>query len=531
MAEGVVLRSSFGRNIISPRHNSSGKGFGLGTIDTKPAGLEEHYRTNIDKLLNRMGQHVEQSMIVMAKMEYTELMKMERQLKQLDNKTFQKTSELKPRPNSTIDNLWGPQLFHIIQKSRDTQLRSLSDDALRELNALQRSAKACSELNQSNPDGTPREIKLKQNLSGSFLVRRNSNQGQNHRSPPKGSPMRAVHPVEEVTTKPLHPGNKATATKPDFSKSFIKGSIMDSSFNRSITPSNRPPSAQRPKIGQRGSGGAIHLSKEEHDRLQRKIKQQEMQIEELTTRLSSFASKQLLAGNPNMADLSDKNRPTKIGEKFGLLFDEEWSEAFESFNEKLGYPEEECLRVLSKILRLAFDFCKTTSESQLQDLSASMKMHILHPVSFSNNSPNNSLTSSIGSINLRLSESEGKVLQSLCHRHSKEFRKAAGLKSVPDLQEIFKAQDLRKNFQLEPRQLPKPILEYVNACIEITWLMCIQDPPMVITWASERETINTNYYKCYKTSGNTVKLCVWPLLLLHSKGPIVSKGYILPNER
>lgn len=84
---GVVLRSSFGRNIISPRHNCSGKGFGLGTIDTKPAGLEEHYRTNIDKLLNKMGQHVEQSRIVMAKMEYTELMKMEKQLKQLDNKT------------------------------------------------------------------------------------------------------------------------------------------------------------------------------------------------------------------------------------------------------------------------------------------------------------------------------------------------------------------------------------------------------------------------------------------------------------
>lgn len=53
-----------------------------------------------------------------------------------------------------------------------------------------------------------------------------------------------------------------------------------------------------------------------------------------------------------MADLSDKNRPTKIGEKFGLLFDEEWSEAFESFNEKLRFPEEECLRVLSKILRV-----------------------------------------------------------------------------------------------------------------------------------------------------------------------------------
>lgn len=58
---------------------------------------------------------------------------------------FQKTSELKPRPNTKVDDLWGPQLFHIIQKSRDTQLWSLADDALRELNALQRSAKAYDE--------------------------------------------------------------------------------------------------------------------------------------------------------------------------------------------------------------------------------------------------------------------------------------------------------------------------------------------------------------------------------------------------
>lgn len=84
---GVVLRSSFGRNIKAPRHGSSGKGFGLGTNDIKPAGLEEHCRTNIDKLLNKMGQHVEQSMIMMANMEYTELMNLEKKLKQLDNKT------------------------------------------------------------------------------------------------------------------------------------------------------------------------------------------------------------------------------------------------------------------------------------------------------------------------------------------------------------------------------------------------------------------------------------------------------------
>lgn len=60
-------------------------------------------------------------------------------------------------------------------------------------------------------------------------------------------------------------------------------------------------------------------------------------------RLSSFVSKQLLVGNLNMVDLSDKNWFIKIGEKFGLLFDEEWFEVFEFFNEKLWFLEEECL--------------------------------------------------------------------------------------------------------------------------------------------------------------------------------------------
>ena len=51
-----------------------------------------------------------------------------------------------------------------------------------------------------------------------------------------------------------------------------------------------------------------------------------------------------------MADLSDKNRPTKIGEKFGELYDEEWSDAFDAFHTQLKYTEEKCLQVLLRIL-------------------------------------------------------------------------------------------------------------------------------------------------------------------------------------
>lgn len=51
-----------------------------------------------------------------------------------------------------------------------------------------------------------------------------------------------------------------------------------------------------------------------------------------------------------MVDFSDKNWFIKIGEKFGLLFDEEWFEVFEFFNEKFWFLEEECCEFCLKYL-------------------------------------------------------------------------------------------------------------------------------------------------------------------------------------
>lgn len=86
-------------------------------------------------------------------------------------------------------------------------------------------------------------------------------------------------------------------------------------------------------------------------------------------RLSKFASQQLTAGNPNIADLSDKHRPTKIGEFYSELYDNEWSEAFEVIK-PLVYPHatedpdteyfEEVLRILKNILMVrTFSCCES----------------------------------------------------------------------------------------------------------------------------------------------------------------------------
>jgi len=38
--------------------------------------------------------------------------------------------------------------------------------------------------------------------------------------------------------------------------------------------------------------------------------------------------------NPNIVDLSDKHRPTKLAEVFSEIYDNEWTDAFELFEKE-----------------------------------------------------------------------------------------------------------------------------------------------------------------------------------------------------
>lgn len=54
----------------------------------------------------------------------------------------------------------------------------------------------------------------------------------------------------------------------------------------------------------------------------------------LYQRLSKIAGSKLTSNNPDIADLSDDNRPTKLAEKFGQLYDDAWTDSLEELTEK-----------------------------------------------------------------------------------------------------------------------------------------------------------------------------------------------------
>ena len=50
-------------------------------------------------------------------------------------------------------------------------------------------------------------------------------------------------------------------------------------------------------------------------------------------RLSSLDGDKLTKGNPAITDLGDPNRPMKLAEKYGELYDNEWTDALDSTEE------------------------------------------------------------------------------------------------------------------------------------------------------------------------------------------------------
>ncbi|XP_053392088.1 uncharacterized protein LOC128554801 [Mercenaria mercenaria] len=216
---------------------------------------------------------------------------------------------------------------------------------------------------------------------------------------------------------------------------------------------------------------------------------------ELLTRLSATASAKLTDDNPNIADLSDINRPTKLSEQFSELYDNEWTDAFEALtNTKKGNkPEEEACKLLLGVMTTIYSKCYEKSKDGLHEL-----------------------TKALSSFN------------------GMEVPSKVVLKAVKD--------DRKKNYSYtitKLREEVKPSLQsiitendtcfienYIDKCITLCWLMAIQDPPVYIDVETQRHDakLDTERYKHYTQSGTAVDYIVWPVLYLHEGGHILCKG-------
>ncbi|XP_052719813.1 uncharacterized protein LOC128191669 [Crassostrea angulata] len=340
--------------------------------------------------------------------------------------------------------------------------------------------------------------------------------------------------------------------------------------------------------------------------MQYKLKEKNQEIEYLSTRLrlSEYTNQHLMEFIPNMADQSDIYCPTRLGEMYSQLFDDEWSEALEVFKPKTEDEDDDIfsdtLYILQDLLMNIFEFCKDQSKSQklyFEDILAVAiglkEQHVLKKQDTAtqmdntfdeNNSGHQAIRNSgqrdhsqqtykdivgeeffnqtpseksqevseEGKTNTDKSDSsqkdpaqepekedkhsEGKdyresVIYPTIDRHARVFQKAAASTSTKTKSKLFTTSKLPFLIPDETARADVRLLTYVRKCVELCWYMCMQDPPMTIISPIQGQLVDKALFSFHGRRGKIVEVCVWPALLLHENGPLVCKGYVLPEER
>lgn len=211
--------------------------------------------------------------------------------------------------------------------------------------------------------------------------------------------------------------------------------------------------------------------------------------ETLKNRLSQLAGAKLTEGNPNIADLSDKNRPTNLAEHFSELYDNEWTDALEELTDSESKSEEEGIKILFDIVKDAYAFSSKQATFFYDSVSKGME-------GFGLENPN-------------------KWPHGLS-KQVKDHRKSISVLVAGTLGQAF-----LKN---QKQKYGKATAKYAEACATLCLYMCVQDPAVYIDSDVPKGKFDKDKYRAYTKSGEEYAFLVWPPLFLHKEGPMLGKG-------
>ncbi|KAL3879269.1 hypothetical protein ACJMK2_031571 [Sinanodonta woodiana] len=241
---------------------------------------------------------------------------------------------------------------------------------------------------------------------------------------------------------------------------------------------------------------------QELDSLREQTHRLEDEVNTLRFRLSELASAKMTHDNPTITDLSDPDRPTKLAEKYSILYDNQWTDAFAELTKSEPKASEKAItEQLLNILTDGFNFCKKVRQDQVTKLEQTM----LDPAQSTKSSQSNS-----------------NQVNEIFTKHLRDAAKACGIVTSEN---IFKAfvSDTKKNTKYE--KWMKVCGAYIEECVRLCWLMQVQNPPVCIDLASkDGQPFLKDAYREYTSSGKKIAFIVWPALFLHEKGPLLIKG-------
>ncbi|KAH3819077.1 hypothetical protein DPMN_120808 [Dreissena polymorpha] len=217
-------------------------------------------------------------------------------------------------------------------------------------------------------------------------------------------------------------------------------------------------------------------------KLRKRLTDVENELNETKTRLSRTMGDKLTDNNPAITDLSDKNRPVKLAERYSELYDNEWTDSFEIIH-KVYRDERNTVAQLLKILMDVAEFCRTESQKQFKKMRAAIA-----------------------------GENTGDTpLPKPVEKQLRDCRKVMAEKAGYTLYEMYEAKLRQSTSSVAREALIVP--GYLKEAFTLCWQMCVQDPPVVFDEPPKHgDTLKSELYKSYTRGGACVDFLVWPAL-------------------
>ncbi|XP_078323987.1 uncharacterized protein LOC111125351 isoform X2 [Crassostrea virginica] len=288
------------------------------------------------------------------------------------------------------------------------------------------------------------------------------------------------------------------------------------------------------------------------------LKKLQIEKERLLTRLSEVAGSKLTAGNPNITDLSDSNRPTKIAEQFSELYDNLWTDVFEKLCKNCNMSDRDAIKTLLQYLEKSYASCKEISTERYKNIVAELTLwRLVMPDTETSqkkgdNTPRGRKTPTEGKEKTNISTDDFTMLQKLLDspldvkkvNPAKYFQVLSKfgldvtnlsyikntLKSSAEETSALVEEVIWKQMAIEPSM--EFVNPYVKKCVRLCWLMVAQDPPVYIKPSGEPGSkFDKDFYREFLCSGKVLDYVVWPALLLHENGPLLHKGVAQPKAK
>ncbi|KAH3785059.1 uncharacterized protein LOC127841762 [Dreissena polymorpha] len=210
---------------------------------------------------------------------------------------------------------------------------------------------------------------------------------------------------------------------------------------------------------------------------------------------------------------SDSHHVAKIKTKFKRLYDMEWVDAYQFFTKK-DWKDIEIVVTLQRILRASYAFCSDVAKEQLDNIKGEA---IFPSASWMDDEGIITRTKKQGQISREIREL------------AKTYQRSTSRECLKALQKTFISTVL-PTF-IDPSQYAdESVTQFASLCVDVTWAMCVQEPPMVFIDKLDRgSSFNSDMFQKYiNTGSDKYDYLVWPALLLYQDGPLLVKGIAQP---